>query len=88
MDNKKYKEWKSEYNLEDRKIKRNLSPEELKEAEREQEVIQRVTKLINNQAEEYSENMETSVSNSYNRLTGSPLSRPAAGSAAERLRHA
>lgn len=60
-DNKKYNEWKDNNKLEDKKIKRNLTPEELKEAEREQEVIQRVTKLINNQAEEYSENMETAA---------------------------
>ncbi len=60
-DNKKYNEWKQNHNLEDKKIKRRLTSEELKEAEREQEVIQRVTKLINNQAEEYSENMETAA---------------------------
>ncbi len=60
-DNKNYDEWKANYNLEDKKVKRNLTPEELKEAEKEQEVIQRITKIINNKAEEYSENMETTA---------------------------
>lgn len=60
-DGKKYDEWKSNYNLEDRKVKRNLTPDEIKEAEKEQEVIQRITKIINNKAEEYSENMETTA---------------------------
>ncbi len=62
INNKKYNDWKANYNLEDRKVKRNLTPEELKEAEKEQEVIQRVTKIINNKAEEYSEDMETTAS--------------------------
>lgn len=58
-DNKHYKEWKKEYNQEDKKVKRQLTPEELEEAKKDQEVIQRITKTINNKAEEYSENMET-----------------------------
>jgi len=60
-DSKNYDEWKANYNLEDKKVKRNLTQEELEEAEREQEVLQRVTKIINNKAEEYSENMETTA---------------------------
>lgn len=60
-DSKNYDEWKENYNLEDKKVKRNLTPEEIKEAEKEQEVIQRITKIINNKAEEYSENMETTA---------------------------
>ncbi len=61
QDNKKHDEWKESYNLEDRKIKRPLSKEELQEAEKSQEVIQRITKEINNKAEEYSENMEVAA---------------------------
>ncbi len=60
-DGKNYDEWKANYNLEDKKVKRNLTPKEIKEAEKEQEVIQRVTKIINNKAEEYSEDMETTA---------------------------
>ncbi len=60
-DSKNYDKWKENYNLEDKKVKRNLTPEEIKEAEKEQEVIQRITKIINNKAEEYSENMETTA---------------------------
>ncbi len=60
-DNKQYEEWKQNYNLEDKKVKRNLSEKEIEEAQKEQEVIQRITKTINNSAEEYSENMETAA---------------------------
>lgn len=60
-DGKNYDKWKKDYNLEDKKVKRNLTPDEIKEAEKEQEVIQRITKIINNKAEEYSENMETTA---------------------------
>ncbi len=60
-DNKSYDKWKTEYNLDERKVKRPLTKEEIIEAEKDQEVIQRVTKIINNKAEEYSENMETAA---------------------------
>ncbi len=60
-DNKKYNEWKSQYNLEDKKVKKELSKEELIKAQRDKEVIQRITKQINNKAEEYSENMEVAA---------------------------
>jgi len=58
-DNKNYQEWKKTYNQEDKKIKRQLTQKEIEEAKKDQEVIQRITKQINNKAEEYSENMET-----------------------------
>ena len=60
-DNKNYDKWKADYNLDEKKVKRSLTPEEIMEAQKDQEVIQRVTKIINNKAEEYSENMETAA---------------------------
>ncbi len=60
-DKKKYDEWKKENAKRDPRIKRELTPEELKEAKADKEVIQRITKKINNRAEEYSENMETAA---------------------------
>lgn len=60
-DNKKYNEWKKTNNLEDKKVNRQLTQEELKDAQKDQEVIQRITKEINNNAEEYSENMEVAA---------------------------
>lgn len=58
---KKYDAWKKENDKRDPRVTRNLTAEELAEAKRDKEVIQRVTKKINNRAEEYSENMETAA---------------------------
>ncbi len=60
-DNKNYENWKKDYNLEDKKVQRELTPQELIEAQKDKEIIQRITKKINNSAEEYSENMETAA---------------------------
>lgn len=60
-DRKKYNDWKKEYNLEDRKVTRDLTEEELIEAQKDKELIQRITKQINNKAEDYSENMEVAA---------------------------
>lgn len=60
-DRKKYDDWKKEYNLEDRKVTRDLTEEELIEAQKDKELIQRITKQINNKAEDYSENMEVAA---------------------------
>lgn len=57
-DDKAYRENRKDYNLEDKKVKRDLSSEELEKAEKDKEVIQRTIKKINNEAEKYSENME------------------------------
>ena len=42
-------------------VTRNLTPEELTQAKKDQEVIQRTIRLINNEAEKYSENMEVAA---------------------------
>ncbi len=42
-------------------VTRELSPEELKRAKQDQEVIQRTVRLINNEAEKYSQNMEVAA---------------------------
>mgnify|MGYP003289951808 CR=1 FL=1 len=57
-DNKEYKEWKNSYNLEDRKVSHELTQEEIEQAQKDKELIQRITKQINNKAEDYGENME------------------------------
>lgn len=46
---------------ESKKVARQLTPEELKAAEKDKEVIQRTVRLINNEAEKYSENMEVAA---------------------------
>lgn len=61
MNKRKYDAWKKENDKRDPRIMRELTAEELAEAKRDKEVIQRVTKKINNRAEEYSENMETAA---------------------------
>ena len=61
MNKRKYDAWKKENDKRDPRIMRELTAEELEEAKRDKEVIQRVTKKINNRAEEYSENMETAA---------------------------
>ncbi len=60
-DNKKYKAWKKANQKRDPRVMRQLTPEEIAEAKRDKDVIQRLTKKINNKAEEYSENMETAA---------------------------
>ena len=60
-DNKKYKEWKKTDKDESKLINRELTQEELTEAQKDKEVIQRITKIINNKAEDYSENMEVAA---------------------------
>lgn len=60
-DNKKYEAWKKENQKRDMRVMRQLTQEEIAEAKRDKEVIQRLTKKINNKAEEYSENMETAA---------------------------
>lgn len=60
-DNKAYKAWKKQDTDESKKVQRELSQEELIEAKKDQEVIQRVTRIINNKAEDYSENMEVAA---------------------------
>lgn len=42
-------------------VQRDLSPQELIQAEKDKEVIQRTVKIVNNQAEKYSENMEVAA---------------------------
>jgi len=61
MNKRKYDAWKKENDKRDPRIMRELTAEEIAEAKRDKEVIQRVTKKINNRAEEYSENMETAA---------------------------
>lgn len=46
---------------ESKKVTRQLTPEELKAAQKDKEVIQRTVRLINNEAEKYSENMEVAA---------------------------
>lgn len=60
-DAKAYKEWKNNYNEASQKITRPLTPEEIIKAKKDQEVIQRVVRKINNNAEVYSENMEVAA---------------------------
>lgn len=61
VDKKRYNKWKKENSKKDFRVMRNLTPEELDEAKRDKEVIQRLTRKINNKAEEYSTNMETAA---------------------------
>lgn len=57
-DRKAYKEWKAGDQDDSKKVNRPLTPEETISAKKDQEVIQRVVRKINNNAEKYSENME------------------------------
>lgn len=60
-DNKAYKAWRAQDKDESKKVQRQLSKEELLDAKRDKEVIQRITRVINNKAEDYSENMEVAA---------------------------
>lgn len=57
-DNKEYKIWKANDTDESKKVDRPLTKEELINAQKDQEVIHRVVRKINNNAENYSERME------------------------------
>lgn len=61
LDTKKYNQWKKENDKRDMRVMRELTPEEIDEAKRDKEVIHRLTRKINNKAEEYSQNMETAA---------------------------
>ena len=58
-DKEAYEEWKS--NDKQEMVEGPLSEEQIKQAKQDKELIQRITKKINNKAEEYSENMETAA---------------------------
>lgn len=60
-DRKEYKKAKLADTDVSKKVTRTLSPEELKQAQKDQEVIQRSVRIINNEAEKYSENMEVAA---------------------------
>lgn len=60
-DRAEYKLVKSLDRDESKLVTRELTEEELKQAERDKEVIQRTVKIINNEAEKYSENMEVAA---------------------------
>ena len=60
-DNKAYKAWKKQDSDQSKLVQRELTQQELIEAQKDKEVIQRITKLINNRAEDYSENMEVAA---------------------------
>lgn len=57
-DRKAYKKAIKNDTDESKKVTRDLSPEELIQAKKDQEVLQRTVRIINNEAEKYSENME------------------------------
>lgn len=61
QDNKNYKEWKKTDKDDSKKVDGPISDAVLLDAKKDKEVIQRVTKQINNKAEDYSENMETAA---------------------------
>lgn len=60
-DRKAYLNAKKNDTDESKKVSRTLSPEELIQAEKDKEVIQRSVRIINNEAEKYSENMEVAA---------------------------
>lgn len=60
-DRKAYKQSKIADADASKKVSRQLSPEELKQAQKDKEVIQRSVRIINNEAEKYSENMEVAA---------------------------
>lgn len=57
-DNKEYKAWKKTDVDESQKVNRALCDDEIEQAKKDKEVIQRVVRVVNNKAEIYSENME------------------------------
>ncbi len=60
-DNKNYQQWKKTDTDESKIVERELTQDELIQAQKDKEVIQRITKIINNKAEDYSENMEVAA---------------------------
>lgn len=60
-DRKEYKKAKLKDKDDSRKIDRQLTSKELHRAKQDQEVIQRTVRIINNEAEKNSENMETAA---------------------------
>ena len=60
-DTKAYKKSKAEEAKTSKKVDRVLTAEELKQAKKDKEVIQRSVRIINNEAEKYSENMEVAA---------------------------
>ncbi len=60
-DNKAYSKWRKSDDAKPEKIDRHLTQEELENAQKDKEIIQRVVKKINNKAEVYSENMEVAA---------------------------
>lgn len=60
-DQKAYKEWKATDTDESQKVTRQLSQQEVNDAQKDKEIIQRTVKTINNEAEKYSQNMEVAA---------------------------
>lgn len=60
-DRRAYLKDKSARTDDSQKVTRQLTAEEVKQAKKDQEVIQRTVRLINNEAEKYSENMEVAA---------------------------
>ncbi len=60
-DNRAYRKDKKAREDNSQIVTRDLKPEELKQAQRDKEVIQRVVRIINNEAEKNSENMEVAA---------------------------
>lgn len=60
-DRRAYLKDKSARTDDSQKVTRQLTPEEIKQAKKDQEIIQRTVRLINNEAEKYSENMEVAA---------------------------
>lgn len=60
-DRKAYKKSIKNDTDESKIVTRELTPEEIKRAKQDQEVIQRTVRLINNEAEKYSQNMEVAA---------------------------
>lgn len=60
-DNRAYKEDKTAREDNSQKVTRELTPEELIQAEKDKEVIQRTVRILNNEAEKNSENMEVAA---------------------------
>ena len=60
-DNRAYRKWKKSDVDESKKVDRPLTAQELEQAKKDKEVIQRIVRSINNQAEIYSQNMEVAA---------------------------
>ena len=60
-DRREYKNARKNDSDDSKKVSRPLSKEEIQQAKRDQEVIQRSVRIINNEAEKYSQNMEVAA---------------------------